>query len=58
MEDVERFDEEVIRSHGAENGGQQPGPEAAEVRGDHDRRAEGEVYGFVAHHRVKYVRPH
>ena len=51
LEGVKRVDEEVGRGQGAENGGQEPGPEAAEVRGDHDGREEGHVQDPVPQHR-------
>jgi hypothetical protein len=37
---VVRSDEDVIRDQGGEEGGQEPGPEAAVVRRDHDGREE------------------
>ena len=45
--------EEVVRRDGAEDRGQQPGPKAAEVGGDHDRREEGHVRDRVAQHRAE-----
>ncbi len=43
--------EEVVRGDGAENRGQQPGPEAAEIRGNHDGRKERHVRDRVPQHR-------
>ena len=43
--------QEVVRGGGAENRGQQPGPKAAEVRGNHDRREEGHVRDRLPQHR-------
>ncbi len=44
-------DDEVVRGGGAEDGGQQPGPEAAEVRRNHHCREECQVRDCVPQHR-------
>ena len=40
LEGVKRFDEEVGRAEGANNGGEEPGPETAQTRGYQDGREE------------------
>jgi hypothetical protein len=51
VEGAKLLGEEAVRGDGAEDRGQQPGPEAAEVRGNHDGREEGHVRDCVLQHR-------